>query len=78
MPVVLRVLGFRIWILNPPREHPPAHVHVEKAGAEVVILLDPIRIREVVGMKNADIVTAVRIVEDHRHYLVTQWGKHHG
>lgn len=41
MPTVIQRDGFRVVIFLPPREHGPAHVHVCKAGTEVVITLDP-------------------------------------
>jgi hypothetical protein len=60
--------GFRFYIRNPPREHGPPHVHVKKAGAEVTInleLSDPGRlVREVYEMRDADVVKAVRLVEE--------------
>ena len=79
-------------ILNPPREHGPAHVHVvtgNGAGTgEVVIELGqlagggnswgPVNIREVKGMRNADIVAAVHLVEDHVDELRIRWRQIHG
>ena len=78
MPTVLRVDGFRVIVFLPPREHPPAHVHVQNADGEAVIGLDPVMVREAAGMSNADIVRAVRIVQAHRQQLMTEWRKHHG
>lgn len=78
MPTVLRHDGFRISVLLPPREHGPPHVHVCKAGAEVVIDLDPLRIRTVDQMRNADVFRAVTLVEAHRDALLTAWRKWHG
>ena len=51
MPTVLHIDGFQVRIFLPPREHGPAHVHVRKAGAGVVINLpdgnQPLVIREI-------------------------------
>ncbi len=82
MPTVLRVDGFRIVIYLPPREHEPPHVHVWKAGGEVVIeLATPRRrqtIRSVTHMRTLDVVKAFRIVEEHVEYLLDRWGDYHG
>lgn len=82
MPTILRVDGFTVEILLPPREHGPAHVHVTKAGGEVIIEIrkpgENCFLREAHGMKNADIVRAARIVESNADALRLQWRKYHG
>ena len=78
MPTVLELNGFRIIVLLPPRVHGPAHVHAIKAGFEVVITRDPVRVRSVEGMRPADVVRAVALVEDHRLLLLKEWRKRHG
>jgi len=77
MPTVIQRDGFRVVIFLPPREHGPAHVHVRKAGAEVVITLDPIGVRVVERMRPADVVQAVALVEDNRAHLLKEWRKRH-
>jgi hypothetical protein len=80
MPTVLRQDGFDVMIYTD--DHPPAHVHVRKAGGEVVINLGddetPPSIREVHGMKKQDTRKAVIIVEDNQVYLLSMWGEIHG
>lgn len=82
VPTVLRRAGFQVRILLPPREHAPAHVHVYHTGGVVAIDLPdgalPARIRSVSGMRDADIVLAVRLVEDHAEFLQAQWEAIHG
>lgn len=78
MPTLLRVGGFDVVILLPPREHGPAHVHVRKAGSEVVIVLSSLVVLKVEGMRSADVVIAVGIVANHRGELLAAWRKHHG
>lgn len=82
MPTVYRGTGFQIRILLPPREHDPAHVHVFKAGAVVVIDLPggsrPLRVRKVSRMRDSDVVAAVRLVENMVEELLDQWSKYHG
>jgi hypothetical protein len=82
MPIVLESDGFQVRILLPPREHGPPHVHVLRAGAEVVILLPQdgraLTIRSVYGMRTADVIAAVRLVEAHLTLLMQAWRKYHG
>ena len=59
---MLRVDGFQIRMLLPPREHCPAHVHIVIANEEIVVNLGPVALREVYGMKPANIIKAIRIV----------------
>lgn len=81
MPVVLGVDGFAVRIFLPPREHAPAHVHVLKAGGEVVIELGAThaqcRLREVHRMTDADVVRVFRIVEANLELLRKAWMQHH-
>jgi hypothetical protein len=74
--------GFRFYIRNPPREHGPPHVHVKKAGTEVAINLDPADgddwVREVYKIRDADVVKAVRLVEENMDLLLKVWRQIHG
>jgi len=82
LPTVVRSGGFAVRILLPPREHGPPHVHVVKAGAEVVIALgctdSPVKLLEVHGMKDRDVVRAVRLVKIWKADLLANWKTIHG
>jgi hypothetical protein len=82
MPTLLRREGFRVLILLPPREHPPAHVHVTKAAKTVVIQLayrgQPQTIRENRRMADADVVKAWRLVAEFTEELIVHWERIHG
>ena len=79
MPAVLRFRRFRVIILLPPREHPPAHVHVEHSDGEVIVELEPLVVRQVNGaVKDKDVATAYRLVEANVDFLLTEWRKYHG
>lgn len=82
MPTVLRVAGFRVVILLPPREHAPPHVHVWNAAGEAVVGLasagHPQVLRSVAGMRTPDVVRAFRIVEGHTEFLLSKWREYHG
>jgi hypothetical protein len=81
MPTVLDVGGFHVRVLLPPREHGPPHVHVYKAGGLVVIDLpdidQPLSVRRVSAMRDADVVKAFRLVEAHVDFLLSQWRRYH-
>lgn len=65
---------FHIW----SNDHAPAHVHARKGGAQVVVTLELVAVREVRGMKPADVVRAVRIVIANRAELLKVWRELHG
>lgn len=81
MPKVHEARGFRVYIRHPPREHGPAHVHVQHASGEVVVhigtgaALEPFRVFG--AIRDADVVRAVRIVEAIEEFLLTEWRKYH-
>ncbi len=80
MPTVLSQDGFDVMIYT--KDHPPAHVHVWKAGVEVVINLGNgytrVSVRENRGMSTKNIVKAVRIVGNNQMYLLEKWRDIHG
>ena len=85
MPTVLRVGRFVVKVYAPPREHPPAHVHVEvRPDGEVVIRLaldddTPATVWEVKGdVAPADVLRALRLVEAHETDIRTAWEALHG
>jgi hypothetical protein len=81
VPTVLEHDGFQVRVYLPPREHGPPHVHVVRAGAEVVITLGDTRTRpaiaEAYGMQARDVVRAYRIVEAHQERLLEVWRRYH-
>ena len=78
MPEIVRRNGFVLKILLPPREHGPPHVHVFRAEGEVVINLVPLGVREVNAMSPAQVMKALRLVEQHATLLLAAWRKYHG
>ena len=79
MPTVLRKRGFDIRIRTD--DHNPPHVHVVKAGEEVVILLavgfDDPEIRENRGMARPNIRNAMDLVTENNEALLREWRKIH-
>jgi Domain of unknown function (DUF4160) len=82
LPTVIRSGGFAVRILLPPREHGPPHVHVVKGGARVVIGLGtpegPVKLVKVHGMKDKEVVRAVRLVTIWRTHLLATRKTIHG
>jgi hypothetical protein len=80
MPTVLRQDGFDIMIYT--NDHPPAHVHVWKAGHVVLIDLGngstAPSIRENKRMPASDVRKVLNIVGEHQKYLIEKWDDIHG
>ena len=80
MPTVFKQAGFQVRIHSD--DHPPAHVHVWKAGDEIVIDLGadnvPPSIRENKTMRRSDARRAVLLVEDNQEVLLEEWRAMHG
>ena len=72
--------GFKFIIY--PDDHTPSHVHVKKAGEEVVIELgnddEPPDFRENRGMRNRDAYKALEICYEQREHLLSEWRRIHG
>lgn len=83
MPTVLVESGFVVRIYGPPREHPPAHVHVEHGADELVVIRlrqknSPQRVWRVYGMRDRDVVSAFRIVKANHARIMKAWRRLHG
>lgn len=71
MPTVLRENGFEVMIYT--HDHLPMHVHIFRAGAEVLISIETIAVREVRGMKAKDVRAAQEIVAANQEFLISAW-----
>ena len=77
MPTVLREEGFEVRIYT--LDHPPAHVHVAKAGAIVRINLATHAATEIVGaISDRDVKRAEQLVARHAKHLKQEWTNIHG
>lgn len=80
MPTVLRENGFAVMIYT--EDHHPAHLHIWKAGKEVVIDLGKgaatPRILAVHGMSKSEVRRAFALVDSHLEYLRRTWREIHG
>lgn len=76
MPTIIRQGGFGVTIFT--NDHSPAHVHVFKGNAEVILNLDPVTIRENYRMSKTDVRKAIEIVSDNHQVLLQAWSEIHG
>lgn len=76
MATILSQDGFQVMIFT--NDHPPAHVHVFKAGTEAVINLAPVGIRENYRMSPKNLRKSVNIVSDNQDLLLQAWREIHG
>jgi hypothetical protein len=77
MPTVIRDAGFEVRIYT--FDHPPAHVHVWKAGAVLKIDLRTYEAVEIVGaISDRDVKRAERLVAAHAVWLREEWRRIHG
>ena len=77
MPTVLREGGFEVRIYT--FDHPPAHVHVAKAGAIVRIDLATHTVTEIVGpISDREVKRAEQLVARNAEKLLEAWEKIHG
>ena len=80
VPTVFRQAGYRIMIYGD--DHPPMHVHVFKAGGEVIINLGdehtPPAVRKNTAVKRTDERRALEIVGDNQDRLIQEWRRKHG
>ena len=73
MPKIFERDGFRVFIY--PNDHSPAHVHIWKAEGQVIIELDPIRIRRFEAMRRKNVSKAVEIVEENQVVFLEKWSE---
>lgn len=76
MPTILSQDGFDVMIFT--NDHRPAHVHVFKAGKEVVLTLAPVGIRENYRMSKRNVRKAIELVEVNQELLLAAWREIHG
>ena len=77
MPTVLREAGFEVRIYT--FDHPPPHVHVQKAGAVLKIDLATAQVARIVGaISDRDVKRAEQIVRKHGAVLKEAWRRLHG
>ncbi len=80
MPTVLTQNGFQVLIYT--QDHLPPHVHVTRAEFEAIIYLDrpagEASARANYGFRSSDLKDIVRLVSEHRAYLLQAWEEIHG
>ena len=80
MPTVFRKNGFQgiIWT----DDHPPMHVHIFKAEAELIVNLGDEQtsatVRDNFAMRRSDVRRALRLVDENQSLLIEVWRQIHG
>ncbi len=69
-------MGLEVMIYT--QDHIPAHVHIWRAGAEIVINIASLEIISAEGMSRRNAAKAVEIVEENQEYLLERWHEIHG
>jgi hypothetical protein len=77
MPTVLNIDGFRVFFYSNEGTE-PAHVHVEKAGAECKWWLRPLDLVWNDGFKRPQLTAIRTILEEHLEELLEAWDEHFG
>lgn len=76
MATILDQDGFQVVVFS--NDHRPEHVHVFKAGAEALINLAPVSIRENYRMSKRNLRKAVDLVTENQQLLRQAWRAIHG
>lgn len=79
MPTIIRQDGFRVMIY--PDDHEPPHVHCYRGDSVITVWLGETMatVREASAeAKSTDQRDALRIVNQHRRRLLSEWRKYHG
>ena len=76
MPTTIRQDGFDVMIFT--NDHRPAHVHVFKSSAEVILTLAPVGMRENFRMSKKNVRRAIEIVSNNVELLLQTWREIHG
>lgn len=77
MPTIVRESGFAVRIF--PSDHPPPHVHVERAGAVLKIDLATAEVVRIVGdISDRDVKRAEQLVGKHAAVSNEAWRTLHG
>lgn len=82
MPVVAREAGFIIRVRT-RYEHNPPHVHVERSGVDIRVLLNDLdtgpTLWDVMGkLANKDVVKAVELVWKYQEACLDAWSEYNG
>ncbi len=75
MPTLLQTEGFRFFFYSNERREPP-HVHVEMAGGEAKVWLEPVQIAYSHGLTPAELRRVRELAFQHRAMFMERWNEH--
>ena len=74
MPTVLRINGYRFFFFSD--EHMPQHIHIEKAGSYVRIVLDTHEVTDSYKISSKEINKLIKLVEENKETLKGAWDEY--
>ncbi len=74
-PTIIRPRNYRVIIFT--NDHPPAHVHVRRAGNEARVGLEPVVLLDNYGFSSREVKQILQIVRDNQTALLTSWDSIH-
>ena len=77
MPTVLRRGPYRFFLFSSDRPE-PVHVHVERDDKRAKYWLDPVRLHESGGFRNAELNGIASVVEENHDILLRAWREYFG
>jgi hypothetical protein len=72
MPTVLRIGGFRFHFYSHEPNEPP-HIHIDYAGTDCKIWLEPVSVASSRGMTARDLSRVLTLVRENRILLLEAW-----
>ncbi len=76
MPTAFIEDGYRFKIY--PNDHPPPHVHVQKAEHEARVRFDQISIMSNEGFNSRELGKIIELIKEHQETLLAMWALYHG
>ena len=71
-PTILRIQGYRSYFFS--REEPRPHVHVQRAGREAKLWLQPnVALAENHGLSRPQVTKVLRLAREHRREIEAAW-----
>ena len=60
------------------KDHNPPHVHINAAGAELIVNIRSFEVTSAVGFTMKQIRDLLEVVRDNQDLLLTEWENYHG
>jgi hypothetical protein len=74
MPTLLKLNGYRFFFYS--NDHPPKHIHVEKAQNTCKFELEPIELIGNKGFKASELREIRILIQQNIDFLINRWNEH--